>query len=471
MGGPYLIMKHHLISLCTFLSFALGASAQDLSGTKMDDRIGHGQDSLEVRQNMSLYMQYFKQQDYTEALEPWEIVFRKAPLSLIRVYTDGAWMYEQLIAKETDLEKKNEYFEKLMLIYNKRLENLDALNSFATPKTTSTKGNILCRQGWDYYYYCPEMDIEKAYKMFRSGIDDMGPNTEAFVLYGFIECSYNRYMADKENGEKRTEFVRDFLECNDICDNLLDQAKEFAETDSVKAMQVVNAYLPTKDKCNELFIQSEAADCEILERIYSVEIENHKEDLEYLDAVLKVLEWFGCKGSDTYFKTSDYVYAIHPTPRAAIAKANRLIEQKDEKGALRYMEEAIELEKSDKMKARYAHSIAKLYFEKKQYLKAHQWCKKSYGFDPTYGWAYLYDASCISRVPTTNQLDRSKQFNLAYDKIMRAKAVDPACTEAVNKVAWGYRENWYPRSEAFFKNLKEGVTITVLGEQTVLRFK
>lgn len=464
-------MIKKIISFSCALAMTLASSAQDLSGTKLDDRIGHGQDSLEVRQNMSMYMEYFKQKDYAEALPYWEVVFKKAPLSLIRVYTDGAWIFEQLIPNEQDAEKKKEYFEKLMVIYNQRLENLDALNSFATPKTTSTKGNILCRQGWDYYYYSPEMDMEKAYAMFRSGIDDMGPNTEAFVLYGFIECSYNRYIANKDNADKRTDFIRDFLECNDICDKLLDQAKEYAETDSVKAMQVVNAYLPTKDKCNELFIQSEAADCEILEKIYSSGIEEHKSDLEYLDAVLKVLEWFGCKGSDTYFKTSDYVYAIKPTSRAAIAKANRLIEQKDEAGALKYMQEAIDLEENDKMKARYAHSIAKMFFEKKQYLKAHQWCKKSYGFDPTYGWAYLYDASCISRVPTTNQLDRSKQFNLAYDKVMRAKAVDPACTDAVNKVAWGYRENWYPRSEAFFQNLKEGVTITVLGEQTVLRFK
>ena len=146
---------------------------------------------------------------------------------MIRVYTDGAWMFETLIQKETDAAKKKEYFDKLMSIYDKRLANLDALNSFATPKTTSTKGNIICRKAYDYYYFCPTMDSETAYKMFKEGINDMGPNTEAFVLYAFMDCSYRRYMANKANTDIRQEFIQDYMLTNDICDRLLEQAKEY----------------------------------------------------------------------------------------------------------------------------------------------------------------------------------------------------------------------------------------------------
>ena len=125
------MMQKTLILSCTLAAMALGTSAQDLRGTRLEDRIGHGQDSIDVRQGLSLYQSYFKQGDYLEAIEPWEVAFTKGPLSQSRVYTDGAWMFENLIKAETDEAKKNEYFDKLMKIYDQRLQYLDALNSFA----------------------------------------------------------------------------------------------------------------------------------------------------------------------------------------------------------------------------------------------------------------------------------------------------------------------------------------------------
>lgn len=466
------MIKKSLILGCALSTLALSSSAQDLRGTKLDDRIGHGQDSIDVRHGLSLYQGYFKQGEYLDALEPWEVVFNKAPLSMIRVYTDGAWMFEQLIKAEADEAKKNEYFDKLMKIYDQRLANLDALNSFATKKTTSTKGNIICRKATDYYYYCPKMNNEEAYKMFRSGIDDMGPNTEAFVLYGFIDCSYRRYMADKENIDKRTDFIRDYMDCNDICDQLLEQAKEFGETDTIKAQKIVNDYLPTQIQCNDLFVQSGAADCEALERIYSAGVEEHKSDVDYLDAVLKTLEQFECDKSQIYFKASDYIYAIKPTPRAAIAKAKRLIENGDTNGAIKLAQEAVDMETDTDKKATYAYSVAAMYFKKGNAANARQWCKKAISIKPSLGKAYLLEASCVARLaPGANGIERSKYFCLAYDKALRAKAVDPACTAAANKAAANYSMSFYPKSEAFFQGIKENQAATVLGESTVLRLR
>ena len=291
----------------------------DYSGTQLYDRIGHGQDSVEVINNLSLYQDYFKQKDYASALPHWKYVFEHAPLAQIRVYTDGAWILENLIYKETDATKKKEYFELLMKVYDQRLENLDALNSFATEKTKTTRGNILCRKAYDYASY-GGTDNEVAYKMFRSGINDMGPNTEAFVLYSFIQCSYRRYQANKDNTTVREEFIRDYMECNDICDRLLETAKEYAETDTVMAQN----YQPTQDKCNELFVTSGAADCDALEKIYTEKVEANKTNLEYLNSVLGVLTFFECDKSDIYYKASDYAYELNKTPNAAIGKAQKL---------------------------------------------------------------------------------------------------------------------------------------------------
>lgn len=482
-------MKKLFAALTIALSCA-SASAQDLSGTSIYDRIGHGEDSVAVLGSLSLYQEAFKEQNWADAIEPWEFVFNKAPLSMIRVYTDGAWMFEQLIQKETDAEKKKEYFDKLMAIYDKRLANLDALNSFATPKTTSTKGNIICRKAYDYYNFCPAMKNEEAYKMFKEGIQDMGPNTEGFVLWSFIACSYQRFMANKENIDIRQQFIEDYMLTNDICDRLLDQAKEFpsqvipADTtseDSTKwveqvilapeAQTIINNYQPVQFSANDLFVKSGAADCEALERIYSAQVEANKTNLEYLNAVLAILNNFECDKSNIYYVAADYAYQINKTPQAAIGKASRLLKEDNVDGAIQYFDEAISLESDDAKKAKYSYIVAALLYKKGNLAQCRAYCRKTLQYNPSNGGAYLLQASCIARAASGDHLQKSYYYCLATDYCNKAKSVDPASAAKANKQAAGYAAHYYPKSEAFFAGIKAGQRVSVAGESTTLRLR
>ncbi len=461
------------------------ASAQDLSGTSINDRLANNPDSAEVLQSISLYREAFKSQNYAEAVEPWEFAFTKAPLAQSRLYTDGAWMFETLISKETNAEKKNQYFSKLMNIYEQRLKFLDALNSFATPKTTSTKGNIICRKAYDYFNYCPTMDNETAYKMFKEGIDDMGPNTEAFVLYAFMQCSYNRFMANKDNIDIRQDFIQDYMQTNDICDRLLDQAKEYpSETipadpnseDSTKwveqvvlapeAQKIVDNYQPTQNQANDLFVSSGAADCDALEKIYGAQVEANKTNLAYLNSVLAILNNFECDKSNIYYVAADYAYQINKTPQAAIGKASKLLKDGDVNGAIKYFDEALGLETDNAKKAKYAYIVAALMYKKGNLGQCRAYCQKTLQYNPSNGGAYLLQASCIARAATGDHLQRSYYYCLASDYCNKAKAVDPASAAKANRAAASYAAHFYPKSEAFFAGIKAGQTVSVPGYGT-----
>lgn len=479
-----------ILFTCIFALVSVAISAQDLKGTSLNDRIGHGQDSIDVLGSLSLYQDAFKRQSYVEAIEPWEYVFNNAPLSMVRVYTDGAWIFETLIQQEADAEKKKEYFDKLMNIYDQRLKNLDALNSFATPKTTSTKGNIICRKAYDYYYFSPDMNNNVAYKMFKEGIDDMGPNTEGFVLFGFIECSYNRFMQNKDNIDIRQDFIQDYMQVDEICNRLLDQAKEYpSETipadpdseDSTKwveqivlapqAQKIVDNYQPVQDKANELFVSSGAADCDALEKIYGAQVEANKNDLKYLNAVLAILNNFECDKSNIYYVAADYAYQINKTPQAAIGKASKLLKEGDVNGAIKYFDEAIGLESDNMKKAKYSYIVAALMFKKGNLGQCRTYCRKSLQYNPSNGGAYLLQASCIARSASGDPLQKSYYYCLATDYCNKAKAVDPASVAKANRQAAGYAAHFYPKSEAFFAGIKAGQSVSVAGETTTLRLR
>ena len=485
-------MKKLLLTIA-IAAGALSANAQNLAGTKLNDRIGHGQDSIDVLGSLSLYQEAFKRKSYVEAIEPWEFVFTKAPHSMVRVYTDGAWMFEQLVQNETDAGKKKEYFDKLMAIYDQRLKHLNALNSFATPKTTSTKGNIITRKAYDYYYFCPNMNNNEAYKMFKEGIEDLNKNVEAFVLYGFIECSYNRFIQNKENTDIRQDFIQDYMFCNEICDMLLDQAKEYpAQTipadpnseDSTKwveqvilapeALKIIQNYQPTQEQCNNLFVQSGAADCDALEKIYMEKVEANKNDINYLNAVLAILTNFECDKSNIYYVAADYAYQITKTPQAAIGKASRLLKEGKENEALNYFKEAIEMETDVAKKAKYAYVIAALYFKKGNTAACRQWCRETLKYNPSNGGAYLLQANCIARGAygkSPKDVATSYYYCLASDYCNKAKAVDPSSAGKASRQAAAYAAHFYPKSEAFFAGIKAGQAVSCMGETTILRLR
>ena len=102
-----MIMKKILLA-CSLALVSIALSAQDLKGTSINDRLVNNPDSADVLGSLSLYQEAFKRQSYIEALEPWEFVFEKAPLSQVRVYTDGAWMLENLIQKEKSQSLKKD---------------------------------------------------------------------------------------------------------------------------------------------------------------------------------------------------------------------------------------------------------------------------------------------------------------------------------------------------------------------------
>ena len=486
-------MKKQVI-LGLMLTAALAVSAQDYSGTTFNDRvkIGHTEEeATEIINNFSLYRDAFKEKNYSEAYDYWKKVLDQAPLSQIRIYQDGATLCEALLQdKNLDAAKKDEVFNTLMSMHDTRIKNLDALNSFASKLTYTTRGNILGRKAYDYYCFAPKKNNEEAYKIFKSSIDDLGENVDAYILYYFIECSYNRFYANKDNIQMREDFINDYMSCNDVCERLLEEAKSYPaevipanpeSADSTEweervvlapeAQQIIANYQPTLDRCNDLFVKSGAADCETLAKIYAPKVEEAKKDLATLNGILKILQNFSCDKSDLYDLTADYAYELNKTPNAALGKASKFLKAGNTNEAMKYLEEAISLETDPAKKGKTAFAIAQILYSRGNISGCRQYCNKTLSYTPSNGRAYLLIANCIVRCASGDALERSKYYCLATDKCLKAMSVDPSCAGAAGRQMASYRNGFYPKSEAFFAGIKAGQSVTVMGESTTLRLR
>ena len=349
-----------IFAMIALAAATLPAMAQ-LEGTKVDDRIGHGEDSLLCRQNLSYFAQNLKDKNYQDAYTNWKLLMEKAPLAQMGLYTNGWTMLTNLIGQAPDKATKKKYLDDMMWMHDTRLKNVQALNSFSTPKSQTSKGAILCRKAYDYTAHAPaaydDYKLDTAYDMFTEGInmvnEDPSHEVEAWVLQTYFNVSYQKYA--KNPTEFHEQFLKDYLLCKEVCEKMLQHAN--LETDSVAAQAIVAQYDPALYSVETQFIESKAADRDQLIKIFTPKVEEKKNDLAYLRSVLNILSNNDCDDADVYYTAAKYAYDIEPSYDAAIGMAQRLSSQGDNAGSVQYYDKAIELCKDDKTKGKIAMKV------------------------------------------------------------------------------------------------------------------
>ena len=110
--------------------FALASSvAMAQKGVEDGSRYGHGQDSIDCLNNISLYTESFKTKNYADAYVHWKKVFTDAPFARMDTYTNGAKILKGLIAATKVVDERKAYAEELMAVYDQQLQHLDKLNT------------------------------------------------------------------------------------------------------------------------------------------------------------------------------------------------------------------------------------------------------------------------------------------------------------------------------------------------------
>ena len=64
------------------------------------------EDSIKCVENLSLYIELYKQKNYKDALTGWRWVYSNCPRASKKLYAEGTRMYKTFARKEKDLETK-----------------------------------------------------------------------------------------------------------------------------------------------------------------------------------------------------------------------------------------------------------------------------------------------------------------------------------------------------------------------------
>ena len=443
---------------CTMGTF--GAYAQ--KGVDNGTKFGSGEDSVRCITNISLFVPYAKAGNFKDAYEFWKIVYDECPASTKDVYQYGVRIMGWKIAQEKDAAKKKALIDDLMAVYDKRVKY------FGNDKRYG-KDWIVSRKVQDYFAQTGEnADYNLAYGWLKEIVNEKGENCEALGLSLFAFSSMKKMVADPNFKE---QYIQDYL----VASNGLDaQIKAAQAANNKKEEDNLTAY---KSGVDGQFANSGAADCETLQNLYAAKIEENKDNLDYLKETVSLLRRMRCQEIDAYFAASSYAYKLEPSAEAAVGMAKQAVKQKDFETALKYFEEAANLETDEATKADDYYSMALLSFEQNGYSKARQYCQKAIEINPNYGAAYLligkmYASTAKSVYPGDGVLARAVYY-AALDKFEKGKQVDPSVAEEANSLISSYRAHLPSPEEIFMHpDLEKGKAFTIggwIGERTTVR--
>ncbi|MGQ7870487.1 hypothetical protein [Sunxiuqinia sp. sy24] len=411
--------------------------------------------------NLSMYDQFYKQDDFKSAMKPWEKVYYKYPKSTLNLYIHGANMYEAAINNETDWDKKDAFIDSLMSVYDRRT------------KYFNQEGYVLGRKGTDYLKFKLDNEnlnddelksiLKEGYGFLEESIKLEQKQTEAAVLVVFMQATKRLFLMGELPKDK---VAANYQTASEIINNYLKE-----EPNSEK-------YTTSKELVDRLFQTSGAADCEALIALYEPQFETISQDVEDLKKMLRILERRDCTDSPLFAKASDKLYQLDPSAEAAFNMARLFVKRDQFDRAKEYYNNAIEAETDKELLAKYYYELGSFIFAKEQnFQKSRDLARKAVANNPSSGRAYILLGDIYayySKNYGESDLEHQSLYWLATDYYQKAKRVDPEVFGTANEKINLYKQYFPDKETLFFEGFQDGQSYKIgswINETTKVRAK
>lgn len=388
---------------------------------------------------VTMMQMHYASQNWMEMYENWKWLVSNAPIATVSIYARGAVMLGELIKAETDATKKKQYLDELMSLFDTRLKYLKYLNASIPEgkRGRATEGDVLIAKANYYHIYGYGVDgneytYNKIYDMYAKGIkainEEGGREVKGAYIQYFFSVSHELYKVS--NDYYREQFLNDYLETKEVCEKMLQLAKE--ETDPERAQAIVNEYDRPLAVIEQVFAESGAANREQLIAMFTPKVEANKDNLNYLRSAMTVLSANECDDTEVYYKAAEYAYQIEPTYESAIGMASWSKQQGKMQDMLKYYEKAIELCQTDATRGRISLVIASSLINSKQYTGALVYLDKAI--------AYNNDLAGRANMQKAAVYTALGQYSQALTYCDQASAADITVSGAANRLSSKIRE-------------------------------
>ncbi len=431
-----------------------------------DDESKWGSDIDETKKNYSLYREYYKQQNYNDALPFWRYVYQNAPSARKTPLVNGVKMYNWLLDEEivgvfcedgeVEGKSRNEckkakkgkfkaykfknpavaqaYQDTMLMIYNTRQEHFGEEGTIYTLKYRLVKK------------YDPLAE-DSLYNMQQKIIELDSEYSSYDVVKDYFKNLYYTELKDK------TITNEDFIAKYDALTEIIDfnvNRNEDNDEDAIADYEKVGTYMSEKydkwseavEKQTQVTAVKNLTDCPSIKSHYGAEYAAAPNDINAIKTYYKALKRGGCKNDPDFMKLLIKWSEVEPSASRLRYIAQQYQKSSNLNEAQNYYQKSLEIETDPSKKAKTYLSLARIAQVNKQYSKARDLARKAIENQAGWGTPYmligdLY-ASSTSSVKSDGVNGRTAYY-AAVDMYEKAKDVDPSVSDKADEKIKKYR--------------------------------
>jgi len=426
-----------MIVLCQ-VGFSQGSSAAELANSS---------DTLRSGKLISTYREFFKWNQYHQAMDSWWTIFNEYPDISERLYVDGVTMYRHFIEETTEGPARNARVDTLMLIYDQRMTYFGG------------SGNILGRKGIDLLRYRSDDTerVQAAYGMLKESLEIEGTSSRDLIMVNSIAAGLMLHQAALIDN---SQLLEDYF----LVTGLLDQ-QEGSNSRRER----------TRASIDEMIMKEGILSCEGLDLHFGPKFEQNSTYPGLIKEIVDAYSIAGCNQSALYLTASERLYEIDQSSELAHKLAVLFIGKDDLEKAAWYLQLAVLDDKlPDETRAEWFYELSIVSLAKGDQCEAISFAREAKAYKNDYGEAYiaLGDAFIACRKKLGDDFQQRSAYWAAADMYQAAAKVDPDLSEeSSQKLAICAAQ--YPSTEdIFFQDLKVGNSFLVgscIQENTTIR--
>ncbi len=413
----------------------------------------------------SIAYEHAKVKNYAAAEEPLMKVRKECPTYSVATYQFGAKLLKAKL-KKAPAGEKTAIVNDLIALMKERMQYFPAKTKVGA--FHSDMGQLM---------YDNKMGTKEAqYAEFHKAYTEDNANFKgAKKIYTYFSLLVDLQDAGKKDLQEVFDLYDEVI--NKIEKEESEKAKVIAELEAKKESGVtlsrkearslknaginLTAYSKVKAGVNQKL--GARADCNNLIPLYNGQFEAKKSDTKWLKSAAARMSGKECTDDPLFFKMVEALHKAEPSAKTAYYLG--ILAEKDKKSsvALKYFNQAADLETNASDKAKVYFRIGESFKKKGSYGQARSYYRKALKEKPSLGTAYLRIASMVASSANNcgdTVFNKRAVYWLAANYADRAGRLDPSLKTTARKTAANYRAK-APSKTDIFNEAAAGKSISI----------
>lgn len=406
------------------------------------------EDSVDCRKNTSIYSLMYKNNDYVGAYDAWHKVVATCPQSSKNLYIRGSNILKMKINAAKRTTERDSLINELMALYDTRIKYFGEV------------GDNLSRKAMDLEQLKGTAAVAEYYPIYVEAMRQSGGKLDASYAYKYFVATVAYVQANLGDASL-------VVDAYDQISTLLDNAAR----NNPAGAEEIGQYMTNVEA---LF--APYASCDELVNIYSKKFDANPDDIDLLRKITNIMRRKGCTEQELFFKTSEQLHKLDPSPSTAFLMAQMCYNNKRYSDAIKYTNEAIKGLTDEEDRYRTYLLMGMAYDGQNSYSAARNAYRNASDIKPTSGEPYLMIAQLYGSNARSidDGMGGASAYWAAVDKCIKAKNIDQSAKtiETANKLIGTYSAHFPKQDKAFMLDLIDGQSFTVpgwIGESTTIR--